>query len=131
MPELNLLRDLMLHQLWSLLKRFREIRSMNNLYLLGMRGLQPLSNENLKLFLLLGIFFSTCQLSKCFVDVKRFMLFYPFVYSILQKASTALEVLKEVLDAVDSQNPEVYDLPFDFVYLPPLNRHSLAPFSIS
>jgi hypothetical protein len=29
------------------------------------------------------------------------------VPSIIQKASNALEVLKEVLDAVDSQNPEV------------------------
>jgi hypothetical protein len=35
--------------------------------------------------------------------------------SILQKASTALEILKEVLDAVDSQNPEVYNIPLDFV----------------
>lgn len=39
--------------------------------------------------------------------LRDLMLFYLFVYSILQKASTALEVLKEVLDAVDSQNPEV------------------------
>lgn len=43
------------------------------------------------------------------------MLFFLFAYSILQKASTALEVLKEVLDAVDSQNPEVYKIPLDFV----------------
>lgn len=28
-------------------------------------------------------------------------------HSIIQKANNALEVLKEVLDAVDSQNPEV------------------------
>lgn len=31
----------------------------------------------------------------------------PVLCSIIQKASNALEVLKEVLDAVDSQHPEV------------------------
>lgn len=89
---------------------------MNNLHLLEMRGLLLLSSENLKLSLLLGIFFSTCQLSKVLVDVKRpYAVLYLFAYSILQKASTALEVLKEVLDAVDSQNPEVYNIHHDFV----------------
>lgn len=37
--------------------------------------------------------------------------FISFACSILQKASTAMEVLKEVLDAVDSQNPEVCNVP--------------------
>ena len=31
-----------------------------------------------------------------------------FYDSIIQKANNALEVLKEVLDAVDAQNPEVW-----------------------
>lgn len=34
--------------------------------------------------------------------------FSAIVCSIIQKASNALEVLREVLDAVDSQNPEVH-----------------------
>lgn len=33
---------------------------------------------------------------------------FSFLYSIIQKANNALEVLKDVLDAVDYQNPEVY-----------------------
>lgn len=32
----------------------------------------------------------------------------PISCSIIQKAGNVLEVLKEVLDAVDSQHPEVY-----------------------
>ena len=38
------------------------------------------------------------------------LLYISFDCSILQKAGAALEVLKEVLDAVDSQNPEVYNI---------------------
>lgn len=38
---------------------------------------------------------------------KMIFRFVPFKYSIIQKASNALEVLKEVLDAVDSHSPEV------------------------
>lgn len=33
---------------------------------------------------------------------------FSFLYSIIQKAGNALEVLKDVLDAVGTQNPEVY-----------------------
>ena len=56
------------------------------------------TNLCLSLSLLTMFICSACKIIQIFVSIP---------YSIIQKASNALEVLTEVLDAVDTQHPEV------------------------
>lgn len=78
------------------------------------------SNSYLKIFKNIGYNFLYFCLQKNIMSNFVF-----FLCSIIQKAGNALEVLKEVLDAVDSQNPEVPlgTLFFFFFFLEFIFRH--------